>query len=192
MVTKRRHCLGQRFSWDTVLVFTLILVHSKICHTVFLFYFLFFPDPAPPPLPPRRLKKPWPTSLPLPPLPSFQPPTGPLSVPPPVPPRGKFCSPFLPPVFKSSCISKKYFFKFLSLVFFISWQAEKGQRVQSQCQHCLPQYWKTSWHETRSEDKLKLPQLFYHMLFYFPNYVSYFLTSHSYGELSEPSDLWEM
>nr|XP_020479949.1 circularly permutated Ras protein 1-like [Monopterus albus] len=42
---------------------------------------------APPPLPPRRLRKPRPTSLPLPPLPSFQPPPPPLSIPPPVPPR---------------------------------------------------------------------------------------------------------
>ncbi|XP_026209156.1 circularly permutated Ras protein 1 [Anabas testudineus] len=44
-------------------------------------------DPAPPPLPPRRLRKPRPVSLPLPPLPSFHPPVGPLSLPPPVPPR---------------------------------------------------------------------------------------------------------
>ncbi|XP_035531504.1 circularly permutated Ras protein 1 [Morone saxatilis] len=42
---------------------------------------------VPPPLPPRRLRKPRPTSLPLPPLPPFQPPFGPLSLPPPVPPR---------------------------------------------------------------------------------------------------------
>ncbi|KAK2862829.1 hypothetical protein Q5P01_002362 [Channa striata] len=43
--------------------------------------------PAPPPLPPRRLRKPRPTSLPLPPLPSFNSPLTPLSLPPPVPPR---------------------------------------------------------------------------------------------------------
>ncbi|XP_044038845.1 circularly permutated Ras protein 1 [Siniperca chuatsi] len=43
--------------------------------------------PVPPPLPPRRLRKPRPTSLPLPPLPSSQPPLGPPSLPPPVPPR---------------------------------------------------------------------------------------------------------
>ncbi|XP_071315492.1 circularly permutated Ras protein 1 [Trachinotus anak] len=43
--------------------------------------------PAPPPLPPRRLRKPRPTSLPLPSLPPFQPPLTPLSLPPPVPPR---------------------------------------------------------------------------------------------------------
>lgn len=44
---------------------------------------------APPPLPPRRLRKPRPSSLPLPPLPplSSLPPLGPCSVPPPVPPR---------------------------------------------------------------------------------------------------------
>ncbi|XP_039996421.1 circularly permutated Ras protein 1 isoform X2 [Xiphias gladius] len=44
--------------------------------------------PDPPPLPPRRFKKSQPTSLPLPPLHSFQPPFSPLSLPPPVPPRG--------------------------------------------------------------------------------------------------------
>ncbi|XP_041635788.1 circularly permutated Ras protein 1 [Cheilinus undulatus] len=44
--------------------------------------------PVPPPLPPRRLRKPRPTSLPLPPLPSPQLPLAPLSLPPPVPPRG--------------------------------------------------------------------------------------------------------
>ncbi|XP_035849686.1 circularly permutated Ras protein 1 isoform X1 [Sander lucioperca] len=43
--------------------------------------------PVPPPLPPRRLRKPRPTSLPLPPLPTTQPPHAPLSLPPPVPPR---------------------------------------------------------------------------------------------------------
>ncbi|XP_060888044.1 circularly permutated Ras protein 1 isoform X2 [Labrus mixtus] len=48
---------------------------------------------VPPPLPPRRLRKPRPTSLPLPPLPSFHPSPGPPSLPPPpppppVPPRG--------------------------------------------------------------------------------------------------------
>ncbi|XP_070786140.1 circularly permutated Ras protein 1 [Enoplosus armatus] len=44
--------------------------------------------PVPPPLPPRRLRKPRPTSLPLPPLPSSQPPPRPPSLPPPpVPPR---------------------------------------------------------------------------------------------------------
>ncbi|KAM9335509.1 circularly permutated Ras protein 1 [Symphorus nematophorus] len=43
--------------------------------------------PVPPPLPPRRLRKPRPTSLPLPPHPSFQPPLRPPSLPPPVPPR---------------------------------------------------------------------------------------------------------
>lgn len=48
--------------------------------------------PVPPPLPPRRLKKPRPTSLPLPPLPSAQPPHGPPSLPPPVPPRGEYRS----------------------------------------------------------------------------------------------------
>uniref|UniRef100_UPI0037E71EC9 circularly permutated Ras protein 1 n=1 Tax=Semicossyphus pulcher TaxID=241346 RepID=UPI0037E71EC9 len=42
---------------------------------------------VPPPLPPRRLRKPRPTSLPLPPLPSFPPPPGPPSLLPPVPPR---------------------------------------------------------------------------------------------------------
>ncbi|XP_029310768.1 LOW QUALITY PROTEIN: circularly permutated Ras protein 1-like [Cottoperca gobio] len=43
---------------------------------------------VPPPLPPRRhLIKPRPTSLPLPPPPSSQPPLAPLSLPPPVPPR---------------------------------------------------------------------------------------------------------
>ncbi|CAJ1085812.1 circularly permutated Ras protein 1 [Xyrichtys novacula] len=41
----------------------------------------------PPPLPPRRLRKPRPSSLPLPPLPSLQSPLVPLSLPPPVPPR---------------------------------------------------------------------------------------------------------
>lgn len=44
-------------------------------------------DPLPPPLPPRRFRKPRPTSLPLPPLSSYQPPLGPPSLPPPVPPR---------------------------------------------------------------------------------------------------------
>ncbi|XP_030609861.1 circularly permutated Ras protein 1 isoform X1 [Archocentrus centrarchus] len=44
-------------------------------------------DAAPPPLPPRRLRKPRPTSLPLYNSPSFQPPPAPLSLPPPVPPR---------------------------------------------------------------------------------------------------------
>ncbi|XP_039677508.1 circularly permutated Ras protein 1 isoform X1 [Perca fluviatilis] len=43
--------------------------------------------PVPPPLPPRRLRKPRPTSLPMPPLASVQPPPAPLSLPPPVPPR---------------------------------------------------------------------------------------------------------
>ncbi|XP_029023449.1 circularly permutated Ras protein 1 [Betta splendens] len=43
--------------------------------------------PRPPPLPPRRLKKPRPTSLPLPPFCSVQPHLEPLSLPPPVPPR---------------------------------------------------------------------------------------------------------
>ncbi|XP_054457674.1 circularly permutated Ras protein 1 [Anoplopoma fimbria] len=51
--------------------------------------------PAPPPLPPRRHRKPRPTSLPLPlspsplspPLPSSRPPIAPRSLPPPVPPR---------------------------------------------------------------------------------------------------------
>ncbi|XP_062300938.1 circularly permutated Ras protein 1 isoform X1 [Scomber scombrus] len=45
---------------------------------------------VPPPLPPRRLRKPRPTSLPLPPLPplpTFQCPPTKLSLPPPVPPR---------------------------------------------------------------------------------------------------------
>ncbi|KAM9718360.1 circularly permutated Ras protein 1 isoform 2-T2 [Menidia menidia] len=41
----------------------------------------------PPPLPPRRLRNPRPTSLPLPSLPSFEHPLIPLSLPPPVPPR---------------------------------------------------------------------------------------------------------
>ncbi|TWW63581.1 Circularly permutated [Takifugu flavidus] len=44
-------------------------------------------EPDVPPLPPRRLKKPRPTSLPLPPLPSVQSPLSPPSLPPPVPPR---------------------------------------------------------------------------------------------------------
>lgn len=47
-------------------------------------------DAVPPPLPPRRLRKPRPTSLPLPPLPplpSALPPLPPHSLPPPVPPR---------------------------------------------------------------------------------------------------------
>lgn len=56
-------------------------------------------DPVPPPLPPRRLKKSRPTSLPLPPLPSIQSPLGPSSLPPPVPPRGQY-SP-APSVFSS-------------------------------------------------------------------------------------------
>ncbi|KAL6118349.1 uncharacterized protein ACO6RY_03165 [Pungitius sinensis] len=43
--------------------------------------------PAPPPLPPRRLRKPRPLSLPLPPLPSPLPPLPPPR--PPVPPRGR-------------------------------------------------------------------------------------------------------
>lgn len=43
--------------------------------------------PAPPPLPPRRLRKPRPTSLPLPALLPVQPPLRPPSLPPPVPPR---------------------------------------------------------------------------------------------------------
>ncbi|XP_022616895.1 circularly permutated Ras protein 1-like [Seriola dumerili] len=43
--------------------------------------------PAPPPLPPRRVKKPHPISLPLPSAPAFQPPLIPRSLPPPVPPR---------------------------------------------------------------------------------------------------------
>ncbi|XP_070849665.1 circularly permutated Ras protein 1 [Chaetodon trifascialis] len=43
--------------------------------------------PVPPPLPPRRLRKPRPTSLPLPPVPVLHPPLGPPSLPPPVPPR---------------------------------------------------------------------------------------------------------
>ncbi|KAM4537120.1 circularly permutated Ras protein 1 isoform 1-T1 [Odontesthes bonariensis] len=42
---------------------------------------------SPPPLPPRSFRKPRPTSLPLPPLSSFQPPFTPPSLPPPVPPR---------------------------------------------------------------------------------------------------------
>ncbi|XP_074555012.1 circularly permutated Ras protein 1 isoform X2 [Halichoeres trimaculatus] len=45
--------------------------------------------PLPPPLPPRRLRKPRPTSLPLPPLLPFLPPPVPTSLPPPVPPRDK-------------------------------------------------------------------------------------------------------
>ncbi|XP_068444388.1 circularly permutated Ras protein 1 [Clinocottus analis] len=52
--------------------------------------------PVPPPLPPRRLRKPRPASLPLPPLPPVAPrplpplpPVAPRSLPPPVPPRGE-------------------------------------------------------------------------------------------------------
>ncbi|XP_031706990.1 circularly permutated Ras protein 1 isoform X2 [Anarrhichthys ocellatus] len=51
--------------------------------------------PVPPPLPPRRFRKPRPTSLPLPPLPSSLPPVAPRSLPPPlpppIPPRGEVC-----------------------------------------------------------------------------------------------------
>ncbi|XP_047448203.1 circularly permutated Ras protein 1 [Mugil cephalus] len=43
--------------------------------------------PPPPPLPPRRFRKPRPSSLPPPCFTSFQPPLIPLSLPPPVPPR---------------------------------------------------------------------------------------------------------
>ncbi|XP_006803499.1 uncharacterized protein si:dkey-9k7.3 [Neolamprologus brichardi] len=44
-------------------------------------------DEVPPPLPPRRLRKPRPTSLPLYNNSSFEPPSAPTSLPPPVPPR---------------------------------------------------------------------------------------------------------
>ncbi|XP_031599591.1 circularly permutated Ras protein 1 [Oreochromis aureus] len=44
-------------------------------------------DEVPPPLPPRRLRKPRPTSLPLYNSPSFEPQSAPNSLPPPVPPR---------------------------------------------------------------------------------------------------------
>uniref|UniRef100_A0A674P2R1 Si:dkey-9k7.3 n=1 Tax=Takifugu rubripes TaxID=31033 RepID=A0A674P2R1_TAKRU len=95
-------------------------------------------EPDVPPLPPRRLKKPRPTSLPLPPLPSVQSPLSPPSLPPPVPPRGEY-DPALS-VFSFSL-------PLTPCRTFNSGQAGGRDRTQDQRQRHLPQYWETGRHD---------------------------------------------